>query len=113
MKSFKILVISLFLTSCAQSSGVLKMGPDTYTVSIHAAPARGGIPGAKKLALTEANNHCTTLNKEIFVTNINSYPSSHFPGGTADITFRCLSSSDSALHRPVYQKAPDLVIENR
>jgi hypothetical protein len=43
------LVLVLFLVmlcGCAQSSGVLKLGPDTYTVQVHAAPARGGESGA-------------------------------------------------------------------
>lgn len=113
MKTFQLLFTCLFLISCAQSSGVLKMGPDTYSVSIHAAPARGGEPGAKKLAITEANNYCISLGKEILVTNISTYPSSHFPGGTADVTFLCLAKSDPELQRPVYKKAPDILIENR
>ena len=46
---------SILLMACAQSSGVLKMGPDTYSVSASADPARGGYSEARKLALTEAN----------------------------------------------------------
>ena len=64
----KILVtIALMLAGCAQSSGILKMGPDTYSVSVHAAPARGGVSGAKKLAFEEGNEHCSSLGKEFLV----------------------------------------------
>ena len=39
-----------FITGCAASSGVLKMGLDTYTISASASPARGGVAGAKATA---------------------------------------------------------------
>ena len=104
--------IVLLLVSCAQSSGVLKMGPDTYTVSMHAAPARGGQSGAKKLAFKEANNHCANLGKEILVTNESTYPSTHFAGGTCDLTFQCLDENDPSLKRPRYEKPADIVIKS-
>jgi len=112
-KIFKVVLISMFLVSCAQSSGVLKLGPDTYTVSVHAAPARGGESGAKRLAVTEANQYCSSLGKEILVSNISSHRSTHFPGGTVDITFSCFDKGDADLVRPTYQKPPDVVIEDR
>lgn len=113
MKILTILIISIQLAACAQSSGILKMGPDTYSVSVHAAPARGGESGARNLALTEANERCSAEGKEILVTNIASGPSSHFPGGTVNITFRCLAMGDPELQRPIYRSVPSAVIENR
>lgn len=89
------------------------MGPDTYSVSVHAAPARGGASGARNLAITEANEKCVAEGKEILVTNISSGPSSHFPGGTVDVTFQCLAKSDPGLQRPTYRAAPTTVIEDR
>lgn len=89
------------------------MGPDTYTISVHAAPARGGEAGARNLALTEANERCSTEGREIMVTNIASGRSSHLPGGTVDVTFRCLAKGDPDLQRPVYRAAPAAVIEDR
>lgn len=98
MRNQLILVgVAAALVACAQSSGVMKLGPDTYTVSVHAAPARGGEPGARGLALTEANAHCQSLGREILVTNLKSGPSSHFPGGTVDVTFQCLDKGDPDL----------------
>lgn len=114
MKSTLIFMVAvLALGGCAQSSGVLKMGPDTYTVSVHAAPARGGEAGARNLALTEANERCSREGREIMVTNIASGRSSHLPGGTVDVTFRCLAKGDPDLQRPVYRAAPAAVIEDR
>ena len=51
------------------------MGPDTYSISVHAAPARGGESGARQIALTEANEYCLKLGKEILVSNISSHRS--------------------------------------
>jgi hypothetical protein len=113
MKFFKYLLICVFLTSCAQSSGVLKLGPDTYNISVHAAPVRGGVSGAKKIAISKANQHCFESKKEILVTNINTRPSSHLPGGTADINFKCLNINDPDLVRPSYEKEADIVIKNK
>jgi hypothetical protein len=113
MKNISLLFVPVLLVACAQSSGVLKMGPDTYSVSVHAAPARGGESGARNLALTEANTKCAGEGKEILVTNISSGRSTHFPGGTVEVTFRCLAKGDPDLQRPTYRAAPTAVIEDR
>lgn len=107
------LLASLLLTACAQSSGVHKMGPDTYSVSVHAAPARGGVSGARSLAITEANEKCAKEGREIVVTNVSSGRSSHLPGGTVEVTFQCLAKGDPDLQRPQYRSAPTSVIEVR
>ena len=102
-----------FTTACVQSSGVLKIGPDTYTVQIHAAPAAGGVSGATKHAINEANERCNSLGKEILVTNTTSGASSHLPGGTVKVTFYCLDSNDPRLQTPVYEQVPDIIIKNQ
>lgn len=111
-KPFALLSIAL-LAGCVQSSGVLKMGPDTYSVSVHAAPARGGIPGAQRLAMNEANQACMSQGREILVQNISSGPSRHYPGGTVDVTFQCLARNDPSLYRPTYRSVPNVLIESR
>jgi hypothetical protein len=108
-----IVVLPFFLAACAQSSGVLRMGPDTYSISVHAAPARGGEAGARNLALTEANTKCRSAGKEIMVTNISSGRSTHLPGGTVEVTFRCLAKGDPDLQRPIFRAAPAVIIEDR
>jgi hypothetical protein len=84
------------MTGCATSSGVLKMGPDTYSVSVSAAPARGGITGAKRMAYAEATQECEKQGKELLAV---SEESGHdFPAaGRVDLTFRCLDKNDPAL----------------
>lgn len=112
LKPLTLLPIAL-LAGCAQSSGVLKMGPDTYSVSVHAAPARGGASGARRIAMAEANEACAAQGREILVQNITSGASSHLPGGTVDVMFQCLNQNDPGLQRPVYSPTPDVVIEKR
>jgi hypothetical protein len=38
----------LAITACSNSSGVLKMGPDTFSIATEASFGKGGIPAAKK-----------------------------------------------------------------
>ena len=112
MKNLQLLIISIFLTACAQTSGVMKMGPDTYSISVDASLARGGESGARNIALTAANAKCDGEGKEIVVTNISSGRSSH-PGGNAEVTFQCLAKGDADLQRPSYRTVPTAVIEDR
>ncbi len=113
MYKLTLVLVPVILTACAQSSGALKMGPDTYSLSVHAAPARGGEAGARKLALSEADAKCAGEGKELLVTNISSGRSTHLPGGTVEVTFQCLAKGDSDLQRPMYRAAPATVIEDR
>lgn len=113
MKYLTTFSASLLLAACAQSSGVLKMGPDTYSASAAAAPARGGYSEARKLALSDANQYCAQMGKEILVTNIGTATTNVYGAGSADVTFRCLAKGDPELQRPEYRKSPDTVIEDR
>jgi hypothetical protein len=81
----------LLFAGCAQSSGVLKMGLDTYTISAAAAPARGGSSEARKIALAEANQHCAQMGREILVTNIGTATTNLYGAGSAEVTFRCVA----------------------
>lgn len=66
----------------------VKIGPDTYQASAVAAPARGGIAGAQRMAITNANEKCESLGKSSTVTNIET--GHEFPAaGRAVVTFTC------------------------
>jgi hypothetical protein len=101
------------VTGCAMSSGVLKMGPDTYTLSVAAAPARGGVVGAKQLALTQASDYCTAAGREIVVTNISGQSTTRMGAGNVDVTFQCLLAGDRDLRRPEYQPPPTTIIQDQ
>lgn len=81
---------------CAMSSGVVKMGADTYSVSVSAAPARGGISGAKRMAYAAATQECEKQGRELLT--VSEEAGHDFPAaGRLDLTFRCLEKNDPAL----------------
>ena len=110
-----LIAIAFFLSGCISSSGVLQLGPDTYTISAGTAGTgsiSGNDTGAKRKALTEANSFCAKKGKQILVQNTGMKSTVY--GSTNDIVFQCLDASDPALKiRPEYQKEPDIKIENK
>jgi hypothetical protein len=80
----------LVLTGCATSSGVLKTGADSYTVSASASLGGGGGSAAKKNAYSEASQECAKQGKAIEITNEKvSAPSWTDGMYTVDISFKC------------------------
>lgn len=108
-----VIPVVLLIAGCATNSGVLKLGPDTYTITTQNSPARGGTSGATRSALVAANKHCASLGKEILVTNTTSRTTNIHGAGEAAITFQCLDKDDPGLQRPSYKKPADVVIENK
>ena len=106
-------IAALSIAGCAQSSGALTVGPDTYMISVQAAPARGGAGGAQAMGLKDAAAHCQTLGKQLLVINTARETVNVYGAGNSNITFRCLSPDDSELVRPTYNREPSVVIENR
>ena len=112
---FSILIIAVFLTACATSSGVSQLGKDTYTLSAGVA-GTGSVSGndtkAKKDALTQSNAFCLSKGKEILVQNIGT--NSTYAGSTTEVIFQCLNASDAASNeKPLYRREPSIIIENR
>jgi hypothetical protein len=89
------------------SSGVMQLGPDTFTVSADDLNAST----AKQAALTQAQQRCANLNKEILVTNTRAVRDPN--RNIYDVTFRCLAKGDPELTRPTYTKEPDIVVEDK
>ena len=95
------------LTSCgtvSTSTGPLPIGPDTWRIS-----AKDGIKGfgpSQALALKEANQFCSSLNKNILVIG-----TKEIQPLSSEVTFRCLKSGDAELVRPNLQPAPNSVIK--
>jgi stage III sporulation protein SpoIIIAA len=87
-KGFGFTFVILSIAGCAWQSEALKLGDDTYQVSANASPARGGITGAREMAVNNANKKCDSLGKKITVTDIKSEYA--FPvNGVATVTFTC------------------------
>ena len=80
-----VAIISITLTACASSSGVLSIGNSTYSLTTQAATAAA----AKQDALNEANAFCKNTSKEIQATHMR--PSSDaFGWHSYEIHFRCV-----------------------
>lgn len=101
-----LLLVAFFCSGCfTTTSNVLPFGPDTFTVI-----AENDVDdsvAAKNNAIMKANQHCKDLGKQFLpVTATSSI-------GKYDLTFRCLNANDPELQRPVWESAPDVVIENK
>ena len=103
------------LAGCSSSSGVLKVGPDTYTISTSASPAKGGIPAAKRIAYKEAADECSFRgNLEVFVLSEKSASPTWTEGmSNVEVNFRCLPKNDPEFQRQNLKSTPDQVIEKR
>jgi len=51
-------VLSVVLSGCAMSSGVMDAGNGTYMISTHASAIRGGATGANSIAYQDAQKYC-------------------------------------------------------
>lgn len=95
------LIISLtavaLVSGCAvKTTGVKKVGPDTYTVSsdhVNATPAKASV-------LDQAGSYCANQGKELLVTKILKRQKVKY---FYDATFMCLDKGDPRLVSPEYE----------
>ena len=115
MKSVITIVGALALTACANSSGVVKIGPDTFTISTSASPGKGGVPAAKRIAYQEASEECSRRGGLEVFTLSEKTSSPTWTEGMAgmELNFRCLRLNDPEFQRQRLQSSPDQIIENR
>ena len=114
MKLITTFVEALTISACSSSSGVFKVGPETYTISTSASHGRGGIPAAKQIAYQEANEECTKRGLEVFALSEKTASQTWTDGMThMDLNFRCLRADDKEFQRQQLQSTPDQIIENR
>ncbi len=92
-KATLLCTITIFVSGCAMSSGIIRNGQDVFTVSEMRAPARGGFTAARLAALQEAQAFCAQ-GQRVFV------PLMMAPGGdpysyvgptSFTTTFRCVA----------------------
>jgi hypothetical protein len=87
-RNMTLIAVGLFLSGCAYSNEVMKVGIDKYQVYALAAPVRGGQAGAQQMAVEAANTKCSSMGKQAEVTDVQTHYS--FPAnGTATVTFVC------------------------
>jgi len=88
LKALFFIALLLFLSGCANSSGVFRVGDNTYRVSTRATWELGGRAGAMRMALEEGTQHCEAQHKALHVIK-SSEDYGHFEGGTVDLLFSC------------------------
>ena len=66
MKIFLLVAASylLVLSGCASSSGIHRIGDDSFTVTVEASPAKGGRVAAQRMAYDEAGQQSGTKKVE-------------------------------------------------
>jgi uncharacterized protein YceK len=115
MKWFILLLAIGVVSGCAsiRSSGALNMGPDTYSISVWAAPIQGGVAGAKQRSYQEASAKCAESGEQMLVMNEHFAVLDGLGTGSDDLTFQCLAPNDPGLAtRPNYQKPANVIIQN-
>lgn len=91
-----IATVAALLVACSSTSKVLEVGPNTYSVSAWAQPARGGTSAANTEALKQANAHCRSAGKDIEVVESSRGTADGFIGyglPAADVIFRCVDQA--------------------
>lgn len=94
------LLASPFILSTCTSSGVIEMGPDTYSIGT---TSEFSTAYAKKSAMREAVAYCNQQGKSILPVSTQHGKHRDACGdnlATFDYTFRCPSEEDSELARP-------------
>ena len=82
-----IAAIAAFTVAGCTSSGIARIGPDTYTVTNTAITSFGGAASAKGGAYTAAESKCAETGKKAVV--IENKTQATIASGSADVTFRC------------------------
>lgn len=90
MRHMMSITILSMLIGCASSSGALRSGPDTFTITTTASPGAGGIAKAKQSAYADANQECSKQSKAINVVSERVTAPSWTDGMHAvDLVFKC------------------------
>ena len=114
MRFVMLAAAAALVAGCANSSGVLKVGPDTFTITASASPGKGGVPAAKRIAYTEAGEECGKRGLEVFALSEKSASPTWTEGmAKTELNFRCLRADDPEFKRQQLGASPDTVIEQR
>ena len=84
-------ILGLLLTGCALSSGIVTVGPDTYSLSELRAPVRGGGAEAERVVLARASSFCEQQGRKVFLLDVrpNGNPNTIYWPTAFDAVFQC------------------------
>jgi hypothetical protein len=93
--TFALTVMALVLASCADSAGVIQIGPNRYLFSVGNIGVAGAEAWARNKAAEVATNYCQGAGKTLNVTRLESRGPSNALGiyvtGSASVEFQCLA----------------------
>jgi hypothetical protein len=100
MKKIYLVPVLILLSACASSSGVVKVGEDTYTVS-GSGKSPSGYAGSEvmKAVFKEANDYCAEMSKKVNVVTTHMNDQSFGIPAAAEIQFKCLAANDPELKK--------------
>lgn len=114
MTVINVSIATILLSGCAQKSGTIKIGKDTYMISNQAASGFSGIGNLKAEAFEDANSFCESRGQEVqFVSSTEAKPPfifGNFP--KIEIQFMCVNPTDKDYKHLQLQKDSDTLIEN-
>ena len=87
------------LSACGASSGIVPVGPETYSVSEMRAEAIGGGGRAADVALGEAAGFCQHQGRSLALLNLQpgGDPRGYYWPTALTVTFRCLAGPGSSV----------------
>ncbi len=110
--NYRILALVIVLSGCS-SVKIVPAGKDTYMVQ-RSATTYATAGGLLAQFYEEGSAHCQKQGKSfqpVTQSIVDGIP--YVRRGAGYMTFRCLNEADTDLNRPVMEKSPDIVIENR
>ncbi len=90
----------ILLAGCAVNSGVVRIAPDTYTVSRQAATGFSGSGDLKFKAIVEADAFCKRQGKSLRILRTGGTHPPYFFGNfpKAEVEFRCIDAKEPELN---------------
>lgn len=91
MKLLFVGAVLCAVAGCTSTTGALRSGPDTYSLTTTASPGAGGLAAAKRSAFEQATAECAKTGKTVSVLT----EGSRVPGWndgmySIDLSFRCV-----------------------
>ncbi len=93
-----LLATLLCLAGCGTTTGIVPVGPDTYTVSEMRSPVLGGGGEARRVVLTEADAFCRRQGRSLQPLSLrpDGDPYTPYYPTAFDAVFRCVAAGGTA-----------------
>ena len=108
MRRLAVIIALAAVAGCSAGSGIQQVAPGVYVLSELRAPIVGGGGEAERAVLAEAGAFCQRQNLVFLPLDLrpDGDPRTPYYPTAFDATFRCVTASDPALHRPPGYPAP-------